>query len=191
MSNTLAQIVKELKSLVVAAAKLNQKERQEIREVVGELLDTLCDGLDMTIVYMNHAKHARDHELVEHLLHAREVLRRSFSEFKVCGGLYNLRDRFSRIFDPVRASISVGHIKEIGYLVNDLACGERSILDFLEDRGIWMTEQADKMASMTPGSTEWQRARTKLLADLQSHIAVLQDKRNELKRDVRHLIDNL
>jgi hypothetical protein len=182
-------LLEATKAIVAGASKLNRKEREEIRAVVGELLDTLCDSLDMTIIYLNHTKHARDHELVDHLMGARSALNHSFREFKVCGGLYNLRDRFSRILDPVRATVDIRRIGEIGFLVNDLACGERNILDYLEGTGTWMRENADKLANLPPGSAAWDKAKKSLLADLQSQISVLQDMRNDLKRDVRHLID--
>ena len=184
-------LVETAKSFAMAGPKLNREQREQIREVVGELLDTLTDSLDLTIIYLNHAKHARPDELVAHLADARWKLNQSFREFKICGGLYNLRDRFRALVSLPKLAVNAQRVDEIVHLVNDLADGERSVLDFLEGRTRWMNSKADALAKLKPGSVGWNKARGELLKELNAEVDAIEEMRDGLKRDVRHLIDRM
>ena len=179
------------KKVIAAGPKINAEERRRIQEVVGELGDTLGDSLSLTIIYLSHARHARDHEFADHLAHGRERLRQSFHEFKVCGGLYNLRDRFKQLFNPTKYAVDMSRMQEIDYLITDLAHGERTVIDFLGDLTEWMSDEADALKKLKPGTKEWDQRRKTVVAALDGHIANLRDKQKALAREVRHILDRM
>jgi hypothetical protein len=180
-----------LKKIIAAGPKINADERHRIQEVVGELGDTLSDSLSLTIIYLSHARHARDHEFADHLANARERLHASFFEFKVCGGLYNLRDRFSQLFDPALYTLGIGRMGEIRSLIHDLANGERSVIDFLRELTDWMTDEANELRKLTIGTADWIRRREAVVTAIDGHIAHLRTKRDNLVHDVRHIMDRM
>jgi hypothetical protein len=179
------------KKIVAAGPKVNAEERKRILEVVGELGDTLRDSLMLTIIYLSHAKHARDDEFADHLANGRSQLRESFREFKICGGLYNLRDRFGQVFNPTKFAVDIGRMQEMEYLINDLAHGERTVIDFLGDLTEWMSDEAEALRKLKPGTKDWDQRRKTAVAAIDGHIAHLGAKQMRLVREVRHIFDRM
>ncbi|QNN23361.1 hypothetical protein HED60_14100 [Planctomycetales bacterium ZRK34] len=179
------------KKIAAKGPKVNAEERERIRQVVGELGDTLSDSLLLTIIYLSHARHARDTEFAEHLAHGRDRLRESFREFKICGGLYNLRDRFGQIFSPTKYAVDMDRMKEIEYLIRDLAHGERTVIDFLGDLTDWMSTEAEALSKVAVGTDDWNQRRKTAVMAIDGHIEHLRKKQKDLVRDVRHIIDRM
>jgi hypothetical protein len=71
--------------------------------VIGALGDDLENALDVTIIYLRAGIRIADaKKLVDHLDHAPEKLLAYYKEFKVCDGLYGLRDEFKQVFNAKR-----------------------------------------------------------------------------------------
>lgn len=129
----IGEFVKSAKDFIVAGPKLNRSSRAEIRDAVGKLADQLDASVVMVQAYLQNSRtFSNDRDLVQHLRQARSKLLQTYHEFRICQGLYEIRDRFAQVFDPVRASVSVGHGRRIRSLIDSLTAGERGIIDDLK-----------------------------------------------------------
>jgi hypothetical protein len=189
--NIFEKFIKTLREFIKSAPAYQKAQRDEIRQVVGELTDALTSGLDLAIVYVKNTQYARDHEVVDHLLQSRRHLGDGMREFKICGALYNLADRFQAWFDGIKTTIAMGRIEEVQYLIRDLAHGERNILDHLQSVGQELTDEADALRGSKPETDTWRHKRRDLHIKITQIVAGLQKLRDDFSREARQLVAKL
>jgi hypothetical protein len=121
--------------MVPKLVKLNSKQRQEIRDVVGELADELDRGLQLVKFRVDGAiriatsSSSPPGELDAYLAESEVKLSNSFSEFKICRGIREKRDHFAQLFHPAKASIRTENIGKVERLLGELERDERLIYD--------------------------------------------------------------
>ncbi|WP_367849653.1 hypothetical protein [Rhodoferax sp. WC2427] len=132
---TFKQLV-EFVSVLPKLANANAENRQQIRDAVGTVADELIRGLGLVQSRIEGAKViARSSEpgaeasLQAYLAETQGKLFEAFSEFKICRGLRETRDRFTRPFDLAKASVRTENIEKIDRLLYDLQHDERLIID--------------------------------------------------------------
>jgi hypothetical protein len=101
-------LIDGLVTLIKLGPKLNGKQREDIRKIVGELGDELQRALKMSIIYLEKAQRiSDDQEYSTYLSNATGKLLSAFNEFEICSGIYGLHDKFNQAFDPARYSINL------------------------------------------------------------------------------------
>ena len=185
----LGEFVGVAKDIVKAGPKINATARKEIRQVMGALGDDLENALDVTILYLRTGAGIADaKKLAEHLDNAPAKLLGYYKEFKVCDGLYGLRDEFKQVFNAKRLALSITNFFRVPNLVNDLASGERSVLDDLRD----MLDELTKLAA-TLRSQSGPRQRAAVLPvvrRLREMIGDLEQRKKSIRNSVRAIADN-
>jgi hypothetical protein len=176
------------KDLVKAGPNINASARKEIRQVVGALGDDLENALDVTIVYLRSGTGIVEaKKLAQHLNDAPAKLLGYYKEFKVCDGLYGLRDEFKQVFNPKRLALSITNFWRIPNLVTDLASGERTVLDDLRE----IVNELSKHAT-TLRSQRGPRDRAAVLPvhrRLRDMITDLEQRKKAIKNSVRAIVD--
>jgi hypothetical protein len=135
----IAVTFKELVDFVLVLPKLaktNAENRQQIRDAVGTVADELVRGLGLVQSRIEGAKVlARSSSpdaataLQTYMAETTGKLFEAFSEFKICRGLRETRDRFVRPFDLAKASVRTDSIAKIDRLLYELEHDERLIID--------------------------------------------------------------
>jgi len=181
------------KDIVKAGPKINANARKEIRQVVGRLGDDLETALDVTILYLRAGMAQSDaKKLADHLDGAPEKLLAYYKEFKVCEGLYGLSDEFKQVFNPKRWAISIRNFWRVPNLVNDLASGERSVLDDLQDVLKELAEDSRKLrAPKSARASEKAVTVTAVQDRLRLRIQDLEQQKATIRKSVRKVTDNL
>jgi hypothetical protein len=173
--------------LIVAIPKLiskNKELREEIRSVIGELVDELAGGLELVAHRLKAARRISDTSaLTSYLSESRQKLYQSFSEFRVCEDIRNLEDRFNQIFDPTRTAVELGHASEVRTLISNLENHERLIFDMIDS-----TFTAIDSAVTSPATAQDRNLLDKLIHDA---IADCDRKRDEIKAIARQIIDSM
>ena len=177
-------------NLVKLGPKLDRTQRREMRDAVGELADELNRALVLTETYLAGAKNAGDAgELARHFRDAPNRLMQDFHEYKVCGGLYDLEDRFKRIFDPMKLSVSVGNAGEFTALIQSLSQGERMILDDLDELMQRLRRLADEIDLATPD--EYEAVRAKALSTLSVEQERISGHKKLIKKTMREAFSTM
>lgn len=168
--------------IVPTLVKSNRALRTEIRDIVGSIADELERGIDLVILYLKGAKNITNKaEFRKYLVSGREKLFELHSEFKICRGLRELRDRFKQWFDPTKHAISWGNQKEVIGLIREMEVDERLIIDELGD--FW--PKLDKaIQGLNRSNDKW-----KLLRLIDEEIESLEVKKKKIKRTARQVID--
>jgi hypothetical protein len=180
------------KDLIKAGPDINAAARKQIRQVVGALGDELETVLDITIIYLRTGAATPDSKkLEEHLYDAPAKLLGYYKEFKVCEGLYGLRDEFDQVFNAKRWAVSIRDFWRLPNLVRDLAVGERSMLDDLRDIVQALTQLSDKLRSKNTNPSEREHAVEAVHCNLREMISDLEQRKNALRASVRVVIDKL
>lgn len=180
-----------VKDLVKAGPGINAAARKEIRQVVDALGDDLETALDITIIYLRTGAATSDaNNLVEHLADAPAKLLGHYKEFKVCEGLYGLRDEFKQVFNPKRWALSIKDFWRVPSLVNDLANGERSILDDLRGMVQELTQHSDKLRARRANALSRKRTVGTVHKRLRKMISDLEGQKETLRASVRVVTDS-
>lgn len=188
--NILNDFGKSIASILKFGSKLNKEQREEIRNVVGELADELDRSIRLTQFYLEGIKNLKNKdEIIEYLRDGSNKLLHSYSEYKVCAGLYSLHDRFDQIFDSVKLSVSVGNIDKIHNLIDSLSNGERMIIDGQQTLLNSLREFADEL-DLTSSDDE-PDLRKEIIVNLNIEHATLELHRNTIKTTMRQVFDNL
>jgi|SoiMethySBSTD1v2_1073268.scaffolds.fasta_scaffold83389_1 hypothetical protein len=176
------------KDIVTAGPKINASARKEIRQVIGALGDDLENALDVTIIYLRAGIGIADaKKLADHLDHAPEKLLAYYKEFKVCDGLYGLRDEFKQVFNAKRWSVSITNFWRVPHLVEGLASGERSVLDDLRE---FVNELIQHSASLQSQNGRKSKVMVGSVHDrLRQIIADLEQRKKKIKQSVRAITD--
>jgi hypothetical protein len=126
----------DLVALVPTLAQLNADERQKIRDAVGTVAGELIRGLNLVqsriegaIVLARSTDAGASTLLQAYMAETTGKLFDAFSEFKICRGLRQTRDDFTRPFAAARASVHVQNIQRIDLLLYELEHDERMIVD--------------------------------------------------------------
>ena len=176
--------------LVKLGPSLDRKQRQEIRDAVGELADELTRALVLAEAYLAGAKNSRDSaDLAIYLRDAPNKLMQSFSEYKICGGLYALEDRFDRVFDPTRLSVAAGSLGEFRALIQSLSFGERMVIDDLDGLMAKLRGLADELDATAPG--EHDAVRAKIMATMTVEMTRLEDQKKLIKKSMREAFSKM
>jgi hypothetical protein len=180
------------KEVIKAGPKINADARSQMISILGSLGDDLETALDITIVYLRGGTRVSDPAaLSKHLSQAGAKLGGYFKEFKVCNGLYGLRDEFKQIFNPKKYALSLASFRSIPALVNDLTSGERSILDDLSGLMGELASLANDLDAVA-GKPRRDKAQVKSVHEkLKQKMTELEHRRKDVKKAVRELIDNL
>lgn len=130
---------------ITTLTKLNKTQREEIRNIVGSLQDELVKGLNLMKTRFQEAK------LIDNLPGMKVFINQSdsfiFSQFeqhKICKNLVDLEDRLKALFDPMKGSIKVGHIKETTDLISTLHEHERVIFEMVRKQFEEITDTLNK-----------------------------------------------
>lgn len=185
-----AEFVSSTKGVLKAGPKANATARREILGVIGALGDDLETALDVTILYLRAGTSLNDPgDLATHLDDAPRKLLCYYKEFKVCQGLYALRDELSQIFNPKRYSVNVRGFFEIPRLVRHLATGERSLLDDLSG----LTQDLARAASglRVRQAVRLRQEVKRVHRLLRTAIGELERRKGSIKTAVRRVIDTL
>lgn len=125
--------VKLNNSLVSVIPKLidaNAASRNELVEVVSALAAEVQEGLGLVETYIRGALYLdTQQDLGRHFFEVEKSLYRYHSEFKICRGLRQIRDRFGRMFDAMPHSIALGERKQIELALSELQLEESMILE--------------------------------------------------------------
>jgi hypothetical protein len=176
--------------VVKVGPKLDRAQRQEIRDVIGQLADELDRALTLTEAYLAGARNSRDAaDMAAYFREAPNKLMQGFNEYKICGGLYALEDRFQRAFDPARLSVSAGNLQQFRRLISSLGYGERMIIDDLDDLMIRLRSLADDI-DQAPHD-EYAGVRDQVLAVLRLEEVKLRNKKKEIKSSTREAFRQL
>jgi hypothetical protein len=130
---------KDLVDIVLVVPKLvplNAELRQGIRDAVGSVADELTRDLsfvearlEVAKVLARSSKASANAELQTYMAETRGKLFEVVSEFKICRGLRETRDRFTRPFDLAKASVRLENVHKIDGLLYELENDERLIID--------------------------------------------------------------
>jgi hypothetical protein len=171
--------------VVPKLTKLNATLRQDIRDAVGVVADELTRGLGLVESRLEGAKVlARSSQrgskaaLRTYMAETQGKLFEAFSEFKICRGLRETRDRFTRPFDLARASVRVGNVRKIDQLLHELENDERLIID---EVGPFISE----LSTAAAGPSE------KFIALADARIRMIKQRAARLKRLARQVHEEL
>ncbi len=186
----LSEFGKAIVSIVKFGGKLNKDQREGVRKVVGELADELDRALRLAQFYLEGAKNIRDkNELSEYLRSGSQKLMGSYSEYKICAGLYDLHDRFDQIFDPVKLAVAIGNIDKIHALIDSLSHGERMVIDDLDSLFVSLRDLADELDASSQDEEESLKKEIQVMLKIEH--SKLEEHRNTIKETMRQVFDNL
>lgn len=182
----ISDFVDSVKGIILWGVKANKTSRAEMRETVMVLYQELNDAIFLVVIYLQRARGIEDDgQLAEHLTGLRSKLLRFCKEFHICGSLYELCDRFDRLFDPMSKSIEVGEGENIRRLLNSLRDRERSILDHISDT-LYLLE--GKAADLRNGRVE---ARVEIMELIVETIDKLKKAQKSIKNASRKIVDTM
>lgn len=180
------------KDVVKAGPAINAAARSGIRQVVGALGDDLETALDVTIIYLRAGAATSDAtKLGEHLADAPAKLLGYYKEFKVCEGLHGLRDEFQQVFNAKRWALSIKDFWRVPSLVDNLASGERSVLDDLRDVVQELAQHSDKLRASGSSRARPKAAVAAVHDRLRAMISDLEKKKKAIRTSVRAVADSL
>ncbi len=187
----ISEFCASVREVVSFGSKLQREQRKEIQTVVGALADELTRSIDLLRIYLDGIR-ASDfrHRLVPYLRDSGSKLLTSFHEFEVCTGLYELKDRFKGLFDPVGAAVSMDNKSTIIRLIEDLARGERKILDDMDETFSVLRDFADRL-DVARDEQEECVVKSDLLGEIRAMKVELGNKKENIKNTARAIIDNL
>ncbi|MGJ8678091.1 MAG: hypothetical protein ACSHX0_11280 [Akkermansiaceae bacterium] len=186
----ISEFTKSITNIVRIGGKLNNDQRKEIRDLVGELGDELDRAIRLAQFYLEGGKGIRDSlEMSDYLVSGSHKLMGSYHEYKICAGLYALHDRFDQIFDPVKLAISVGSIQKIHDLINDLSHGERMVIDDLDSMFLSLKELANDLQNAAPDEEEGIKNSIKVALKIEHQS--LEEHRKRIKMTMREVFDNM
>jgi len=184
----IAVTFKELVDFVLVLPKLaktNADNRQQIRDAVGTVADELIRGLGLVQSRIEGAKvlarspsPGASAALQTYMAETIGKLFEAFSEFKVCRGLRETRDRFVRPFDLAKASVRTDSVAKIDRLLYELEHDERLIID---EVGPLVTELQDAAA----------KSPQEFLALADTKLKELEKRQRKLKHLAREVHDHL
>lgn len=158
----LDEIRNVLLDLVKVLPELNRSNRKELRDVVLELEAELERSLTVAILYLDGVPKIKPkQELLDHLRNAPAKLMESYSQFKICAGLYGLADRFGEVFSSIKGSVAVGQISSVDTMIKSLASGERMVIDGLRNMTQMMSDAALELDQLE--GMEFENGREQLL----------------------------
>ncbi len=183
--STVEDIKKALFDLVTSLPKANKECRKEIRDIILQLESELERSYTLAIIYLEGTYRIKpDFELIDHLANAPIKLLDTFNQYKICAGIYGIRDNFNQIFDPSRFAIAAGKSQRIALLLNDLANGERMIIDMLRSTTDMLNEAANDLRILSGSDFEERRAQ------LHSRVALEVNELKNLIKSVRAAVKN-
>ena len=181
---------KALASIVKFGSKLNKDQREEVRKVVGELADELDRAIRLAQFYLEGAKNIKDRvDLSDYLRSGSQKLMGSYSEYKVCAGLYDLHDRFDQLFDPVKYSVSFGNIDKIHRLIDNLSHGERMVIDDLDNLLLSLRDLADELDASDLDEEEGIKKEIQVTLNIEH--ASLEEHRKLIKTTTRQVFESM
>jgi len=186
-----SEFLSSVRDIISWGSTLQQGQRKQIQAVVGELADELGRSIDILILYLDGIKASDDRaRLTAYLREGSGKVFASFREFQVCAGLYELRDRFKGLFDPVGASVDMGNKGTLLRLIDDLSHGERLIYDDLGGAFETLRRYADRLDNAQDPS-ETARITDALLIEVRAMKIDFNNSRNNIKNTARAIIDGL
>ncbi|MFN6538309.1 MAG: hypothetical protein RM021_018440 [Nostoc sp. EkiNYC01] len=178
------EFAKWAKDALPKIVQKNQELRDEIRKVVNTIAQELHDGLELVELRIKGGRYIKDPErLQEYLLSSREKMIKDFSEFKICAGIRDLRDRFDRVFDPIRFAVELENVNAVKELLYELEKDERLIMD--ETGELWW--KLDE-AAQSVGTAEEREALYNLINE---QVKLLHQKKANVTATARSIIDTL
>lgn len=177
----ISEFISSVREVVSWGSNLQREQRKEIKTVVGELADELRRSINLLFIYLDGIKKDDDkNRLASYLRDGDNKVFLSFKEFQVCAGLYEIKDRFKGIFDPIGASVSFGKKGTIIRLIDDLANGERMIFDDLSETFNALRQYADKLDSVKDEEEE-KNVKSELLSEIKAIKIDLNSSKNNIK----------
>ncbi len=175
----------KLVDFVLGLPKINAQNRQQIRDAVGTVADELIRGLGLVQSRIEGAKvlaRSSDPQAAEmlqtYMAETVGKLFEAFSEFKICRGLRETRDRFVRPFDLAKASVRTENVGKIDSLLNQLEHDERLIIDEVGP----LIEELKNAASKSP---------QQFLSLADEKLEDIQKRQKKLKRLAREVTDKM
>jgi hypothetical protein len=176
----------KLVDLVLKMPEMNAQNRQQIRDAVGSVAEELIRGLTLVRLRIEGAKVlARSSDkkaaalLQTYMAETELKLFDAFSELKICRGLRETRDRFTRPFDLAKASVRIQNIGTIDSLMNELEHDERMIIDEVGP----LLEELKKAAE--------KKKPQQFLSLADAKIEEIQKREKRLRRLARDVIDKM
>ncbi|MDD2898039.1 MAG: hypothetical protein PHI31_04935 [Desulfuromonadaceae bacterium] len=187
----ISEFISSVREVVSFGSKLQREQRKEIQTVVGTLSDELLRAVNLFDVYLDGIKSTDFRSrLSPYLRDAGSKIFSTFREFQVCAGLYEIKDRFKGLFDPVGASVNLSSKGTIIKLVDDLAQGERMIFDDLGETLNVLRSYADRLDAAATDSEE-EIIKSELRIEVNAIKVDLENKRTSIKNTARSIIDSL
>lgn len=187
----ISEFLSSVREVISWGSTLQREQRKEIKTVVGELADELQRSIDILTIYLDGIKSSDDKfRLGTYLRDGSNKVFTSFKEFQVCAGLYELKDRFKGVFDPVGASLGIGNKGTIVKLIYDLSSGERMIFDDLSETFNTLRQYADKLDNAKDESEE-KNIKGDLLSEVRAMKIELKNSKDNIKTTARAIIDGL
>ncbi|SCK11330.1 hypothetical protein VAR608DRAFT_0568 [Variovorax sp. HW608] len=123
-------LAKSLISLIPKLIAANATSRSELIEAVSDMTAEVQEGLGLVATYIRGASYLdTKEEIGKHFLEAEKALYRYHSEFKICRGVRQIRDRFKRMFDAMPKSVQLGEREQVESLLSELQLDESMILE--------------------------------------------------------------
>jgi hypothetical protein len=176
----------KLVNLVLKMPDMNAQNRQQVRDAVGTVADELIRGLGLVRSRIEGAKvlaRSSDRKaaamLQTYMAETEAKLFDAFSEFKICRGLRETRDRFVRPFDLAKASVRMQSRETIDSLLNELEQDERMIID---EVGPLLDELKKAAGKKKP---------TQFLSLADAKIEDIQKREKRLRKLARDVIDKM
>jgi ElaB/YqjD/DUF883 family membrane-anchored ribosome-binding protein len=181
-----------VRNIVTFGANANRTARKEIIGNVGSLADQLETSIVMVTSYLQNARTIDSpKELASYLLAARSKLLQTYHEFRICQGLYEMRDRLQQLFDPARYSIRIGKMTHITKLIDALATGERGILDELSGLFDKVESVAKRLDAVSSDGKKALRERAALFETIENQVTELNRLKERVRTTQRRIVDNL
>jgi len=86
--------------------------------------------------------------MINHLSLAPQKLLESYSQYKICSGIYGLADEFREVFSSLPGAIDIESIESVKSLVASLAGGENLIVAGLRSTTLLMADYANELVPL-------------------------------------------
>ena len=185
----ISEFISSVREVVSWGSSVQEKEQNEIIEIVGELSDELNRSIDLLNIYLGGIKTNKEKDdLVNYLRTGRDTLFTSFREFHVCSGLYGLKTKFSGLFSASGASVNMSNKGTIERLIDDLAGGERMIFSDLNDTFEGLSGYADQLESSFDDN-EVERLKSEIVTFVRALKVDLSASKNNITNTARAIVD--
>ena len=123
-------LAKTLISVIPKLIAANAASRDELIRAVSDMTAEVQEGLGLVATYIRGASYLDSKEDIgKHFFEAEKTLYRYHSEFKICQGVRQIRDRFTRMFDAMPRAVQLGERQQVEMLLSELQLDESMILE--------------------------------------------------------------